>query len=278
MPNKNPVLEDIRDTGFAIRDWLGPYYTLGGAVAFCIALFTLLDPSGQLVRLVAAGLFVLTVLAWVVFLSRRTIKRSASAEMPKTNPSRFHTILLAITLFFLAGMFLSEVLMRGKLGGGTTSTSVSAPAAVEQGSDANPGAVSDRPARSLRPEDSTQKPLVAVPADSASVKQVDPGNSQAPAVSAALPAAEPAWKFASPAPAVVAMPVVKGAVAKVQKPRSPAPSPRRESSATNKEPVAVVAPEISRALHQRCSSLLGKFSLGEELRSEDKRFLETSCH
>ena len=55
------IADDVRRTGTAFRDWLTPYYTLGGAVAFFIAVFTLLDPSGQMVRIVSVGLFLATV-------------------------------------------------------------------------------------------------------------------------------------------------------------------------------------------------------------------------
>ena len=283
MLKKNPIFDEIKHTGLAIRDWLGPYYMLGGAVAFCIALFTLLDPSGQLVRFVAVGLFLLTATAWVVFLSRQRTKPAASVDVPAAGAVKPHVILLMVSIFFLAGMLLSEALMRGKHGPEPAPPLEAAPAAAVNGAVVQPVTPNTSPAHNPPETSPPEQPKAAAATGSASAVAAANSNAGAAAAPAALPPVDPAPSVAlpsaSPVAAVVAIPVVTAPVAKVQEPRGKAElqPKRREPHAKNREPVASTEPATSSADRQRCSSLLSQFSLGEELRTQDKRFLETSC-
>lgn len=282
--SSNNLTDDIKHTGWALRDWLGPYYTLGCAVAFGIALLTLLDPSGQLVRAVGAVLLVLTILAWVYHFYRQHQDKvqGAAAAGPKV---KLHGILLAVTLFFLCGIVISDAVMRGK----------------------RPGA-----AQTAQPYEEVLEPSTEAAAPEATTVQPAPAAPVAP--SAALPAAKEVAASAPAAPAPVAVP--QAAVPAPASPIvtvAPAPAPieprvlparidvlpdspnsmarpvpvstkneptradaRTSHAERSAEPAAAprAAPPVNR---QRCSSLLGKFSLGEELNAEDKRFLETSC-
>lgn len=112
MENRS-IARNIRDTGFALRDWLGPYYMLGGAVAFGITMLTLLDPTGWLVRAVGAALLTLTLVAWACHLHVQRRRPAALAVQQSHGPdgggpATAHSILLAVTLFFLCGIVVSE--------------------------------------------------------------------------------------------------------------------------------------------------------------------------
>ena len=110
------IAEDIKQTGWAIRDWLGPYYMLGGAVAFGIGMLTLLDQDGSLhlTRIVGAILFVATFVTWAYhFYKQRLLASAAHSTLDPAPPkAKFHGILLAITVFFSCGIVISEVLMK----------------------------------------------------------------------------------------------------------------------------------------------------------------------
>ena len=262
--SSNNLTDDIKHTGWAIRDWLGPYYMLGGAVAFGIALLTLLDPSGQLVRAVGAVLLLLTILAWVYHFYRQHQAKGGAVSGPKV---KLHGILLAVTLFFLCGIVISDAVMRGK----------------------RPGA-----AQTAQPHEEVLEPSTeaAAPAPTAAVAQSAVPAPAAPAPVAGAPAAPVVTAAPAPAPTeprvlparIDVLPDSPNSMARpvpVSSKNEPARADARTSHAERNsersaEPAAAprAAPPVNR---QRCSSLLGKFSLGEELNAEDKRFLETSC-
>lgn len=249
--SSNNLTDDIKHTGWAIRDWLGPYYMLGGAVAFGIALLTLLDPSGRLVRAVGAVLLVLTILAWVHHFYRQH-QRKAQVDPAGEPQVKLHAILLAVTLFFLCGILVSDALMRGKRGG-------------------------DAPAHQDVAEPSAAPQALAAPS-AAQVAQPAIAPAATPAVTAVVPTAvAPAEPRALPA-RIDVLPDSPNSLAKplpVSKKTEPASADARTSNAgSSAEPAPRAAAPANR---QRCSSLLGKFSLGEELNAEDKRYLETSC-
>lgn len=261
-------LSGIKHTGFALRDWLGPYYMLGGAVAFGIAMLTVLDPSGLLVRAVGALLLALTILAWAYHFYRQ--KQSPVVSDASQSQAPLHGILLAITIFFLCGILISETLVRGKR----------APVA---------------PPEDVVVEAAPDKPMLPVPVAEPAAKVAAPA-AQAPAVAAVvLPSQAAPLSGDAPAPVLASAPGARTPLP----PRidvladSPNTSPKSAPTAPRNEPVVVAersneqrsnaagserseraAPPVNR---QRCSSLIGKFSLGEELSAEDKRYLETSC-
>lgn len=265
--SSNNLTDDIKHTGWALRDWLGPYYTLGCAVAFGIALLTLLDPSGQLVRAVGAVLLVLTILAWVHHFYRQH-QRKVQADAAGAPQVKLHAILLAVTLFFLCGILVSDAVMRGKRGGDTPAHQDVAEQAAAPQAPTAPSAAPVAPAAAVAP--AAPQPAVAAPA-------IAP---------AATPAVTPAVAPAAVAPAeprvlparIDVLPDSPNSLAKplpVSKKTEPASADARTSSAgSSAEPAPRAAAPANR---QRCSSLLGKFSLGEELNAEDKRYLETSC-
>lgn len=76
-----------KQTGFAIRDWLGPFYTLGGVIAFAITMLTLLDPSGMLVKSITVVLVIATAVAWAISEAIMSGKRPAVAPAAPFNQS-----------------------------------------------------------------------------------------------------------------------------------------------------------------------------------------------
>lgn len=272
--SSNNLTDDIKHTGWAIRDWLGPYYMLGGAVAFGIALLTLLDPSGRLVRAVGAVLLVLTILAWVHHFYRQH-QRKAQVDPAGEPQVKLHAILLAVTLFFLCGILVSDALMRGKRGGDAPAHQDVAEQAAPQ-APAAPGAapVAQPSAQAAAVAPAAPQPAVAAPAIApAATPNVAPTATPAVAPAAVAPA-EPRVLPAR----IDVLPDSPNSLAKplpVSKKTEPASADARTSNAgSSAEPAPRAAAPANR---QRCSSLLGKFSLGEELNAEDKRYLETSC-
>lgn len=76
-----------KQTGFSIRDWLGPFYTLGGVIAFAITMLTLLDPSGMLVKSITVVLVVATAVAWAISEAIMSGKRPAVEPAAPFNQS-----------------------------------------------------------------------------------------------------------------------------------------------------------------------------------------------
>lgn len=284
--SSNNLTDDIKHTGWALRDWLGPYYTLGCAVAFGIALLTLLDPSGQLVRAVGAVLLLLTILAWVYHFYRQHQAKGGAASGPKV---KLHGILLAVTLFFLCGIVISDAVMRGKRPGAAQtaqpheevlepSTEAAAPVAATvhpaPTAPATQSAAQPAAKEAAAPAPAAPAPVAVAPA--AAPALVAPVVTVAPAPTPTEPRVLPARIDVLPdSPNSMARPVPVST--KNEPTRADARTSHAErNSERSAEPAAAprAAPPVNR---QRCSSLLGKFSLGEELNAEDKRFLETSC-
>ena len=75
------LTSDIKSVGTAIRDWLTPFYTLGGVTTFVITVLTLIDRSGWLVRALTGALILLTIVvcahAWTKARSTPAARRSA---------------------------------------------------------------------------------------------------------------------------------------------------------------------------------------------------------
>lgn len=302
MSNKNALFGDIQRTGFALRDWLGPYYMLGGVVAFFITVFSLLDPSGWLVRWVAAGLFLLTVMAWVLFLYRQASSRKLAGAntAPADAGAKPHAILLAVTVFFLLGLLVSEVVLRGRNAGGPAAQQPSRPApsgnaaalapvpataaavapsqapanASPSAQPAKDEATASAPARG--PASPPVLPQAAVQDPSASDTTAAAGSGTGTGTGTNTPKGTASVARAGqvntrPEPRPPERPPAVRQVA-LQKPASkPAPLGANDNDNDNAEPTP------SPAERQRCSSLLGRFSLGEELQPADKQFLRTSC-
>lgn len=282
------IAEDVRRTGTAFRDWLTPYYTLGGAVAFFIAVFTLLDPSGQMVRIVSVGLFLATVAAWVFYLARRTPPSSSDSAAPPA--VKLHAILLAITIFFLLGMLVSEALMRSRnIGTGSDSTLANSDKRTETtelAAPTKPGpapvtVTSNKTAVPAPPKASNlpgSEPTRAndTPVTSAEVR---PGTStdEAPLAATIPPQSKPAELDAHKASSNAQRASPK------QKTEPKQDLRQAKTAVTSSQPqredtrASDTTNLTNEATQQRCSSLLSKFSLGEELRPQEKRMLETSC-
>lgn len=302
MSNKNALFGDIQQTGFALRDWLGPYYTLGAVVAFFITVFSLLDPSGWLVRWVAAGLFLLTIVAWVLFLYRqaRSRKLAGANTAPADAGAKPHAILLAVTVFFLLGLLVSEAVLRGRNAGGPAAQQPSLPAPsgnaaalapvpataaavapAQALANAFPSAqpakdVATAPAPAMAPAPPPAPPPVPLQAAAQGSSASDTTAGAAVAADANTPKGTASVARAGqvntrPEPRPPERPPAVRQVA-LQKPASkPAPLGANDNDNDNAEPTP------SPAERQRCSSLLGRFSLGEELQPADKQFLRTSC-
>ena len=283
----NYLAEDIKRTGVAFRDWLTPYYTLGGAVAFCIAVFTLLDPSGQLVRLVAAGLFLLTVSAWVLHLSRRGASASQTPDLAKPPGVKLHAILLAITIFFLLGMLVSEALMRNKHA--SDADTVRGPKPASQTSEAVQSNAPERIEIAI-PAASTPVELIAIDQPEKSRPASPLGSdtaagsfqSQTLEPSALASKSLPAGQLDSQNEAAGAQTTSADTRALANKSKlQPEPGKRLiktvDSSQNARSTATNAGTSTNAADRQRCSNLLSKFSLGEELRPHEKTLLETSC-
>lgn len=111
MKNKS-IIDDIKHTGWVIRDWISPFYTLGGAIAFAIGMLTLLDKDGNLhlTRYVGAALLVATFLAWALHFYQRH-KHKATETKDETTAPTLHVGLLIVSGFFSVGILLSEALL-----------------------------------------------------------------------------------------------------------------------------------------------------------------------
>ena len=298
MSNKNALFGGIQQTGFALRDWLGPYYMLGAVVAFFITVLSLLDPSGWLVRWVVAGLFLLTIVAWVLFLYRqaRSRKLAGANTAPADAGAKPHAILLAVTVFFLLGLLVSEAVLRGRNAGGPAAQQPSLPAPSGNAAALAPvpaTAAAVAPAQALAnafPSAQPAKDVATAPAPAMAhapppvpLQAAAQGSSASDTTAGAAVAADANTPKGTasvaragqvntrPEPRLPERPPAVRQVA-LQKPVSkPAPLGANANANANAEPTP------SPAERQRCSSLLGRFSLGEELQPADKQFLRTSC-
>ena len=73
----------LKGVGAIIRDWLTPFYSLGGVTAFAITLLSLIDRSGMLVRWITAALVVITAVMWA-YAFVQSHNRPKDDSSPKT--------------------------------------------------------------------------------------------------------------------------------------------------------------------------------------------------
>ena len=268
--SKSNISTSIQKTGFAIRDWFGPYYTLGCLVAVAIGFCAIIEPSGWLVRAVTGALVLATLITFSLHLvrSRQSAKSNANANANADSDSdadsgpQLHQILFAVTLFFCIGLVISEFLLHGKRPGQSAPQTTSA----AQTATSEPAAA---------PASSAAVATPAVPAMPAPAVAPAPTVTAAPAV-AAVPAAVTAKPEATTATQKAAeKPVTK-----------PAPQPKPQRTAERKEPKERAEPQPRRTSApaaqagdpQRCSQLIQKFSLGQNLSEADTQYLRSSCH
>ena len=264
--SKTNISTSIQKTGFAIRDWFGPYYTLGCLVAVAIGFCAIIEPSGWLVRAVTGALVLATLITFCLHLvrSRQSAKSDANADADSDADSgpQLHQILFAVTLFFCIGLVISEFLLHGKRPGQSAPQTTSA----AQTATSEPAAA---------PASSAAVAAPAAPATPAPAVAPAPTVTAVPAV-AAVPAAVTAKPEATTATQKAAeKPVTK-----------PAPQPKPQRTAERKEPKERAEPQPRRTSApaaqagdpQRCSQLIQKFSLGQNLSEADTQYLRSSCH
>ena len=274
--SKNNISTSIQKTGFAIRDWFGPYYTLGCLVAVAIGFCAIIEPSGWLVRAVTGALVLATLITFSLHLvrSRQSAKSDANADADSDADSgpQLHQILFAVTLFFCIGLVISEFLLHGKRPGQSAPQTTSA----AQTTTSEPTAA---------PASNATVATPAVPATPA------PAVAPAPTVTA-VPAAPVAPAVAAVPAAVTAKPETTTTQKAAEKPvTKPAPQPEPQRTAERKEPKEraeqqraepqprrTSAPAAQAGDPQRCSQLIQKFSLGQNLSEADTQYLRSSCH
>ena len=268
------IRDTVKITGLTIRDWLGPYYTLGCVVMISIGFCTFIDPSGTLVRSLTGLLLFATLLAWSLHVARkRKTPAVAPVEGEKPVPlgPQLHAILFTVSLFFCAGLLISEFVMHEKRGSwfpkdGTT---------VPEPAPAPTPAPTPTPTPTPAPEP-TPAPVPAL-----TTKQ--PTTTTTPAPEAA-PASE-TTTTKSPATDTTPAPRKKSTdPVPEQKPQ--VPTRPRDTAPTSTPPEPRRAPTAATTTtkktepsgdRQRCASLVDKFSLGQTLSEADKQYLETSC-
>ena len=272
------ISTDIRTVGTAIRDWVTPFYTLGGVTTFVITVLTLIDGSGWLVRAITAALILLTIVACAHAWVRARATPDAAADARPAPAPKLHTVLLIISLFFCVGLLVSEALMheKRKAAGTPDTPRAEAPAAA------------NLPAPATTASD-VAKPAVAEPIAQPAVVAPAPAAATPVAVTPAAPAAaqptpttadttakndkKEALAPASRAPAAI----------KEEAPKKPnKPSPTSNDSATTAaaepaRPKPAKAASAGGALPARCSDIMVQFSAGRSLSDSDKQYLETAC-
>ena len=176
------LTSDIKSVGTAIRDWLTPFYTLGGVTTFVITVLTLIDRSGWLVRALTGALILLTIVVCAHAWTKARSTPAATDGAAKPASPKLHTALIIISLFFCVGLLVSEALMHERRQSATAPT------------------VPDAPPKSPEPASpaAAQAPAaVPAPVPAASTPAAAPALTEAPAIATAP---------AAPAPAVPASP------------------------------------------------------------------------
>lgn len=234
-PRSTPQLQQI---AFTIRDWLGPFYTLGGVTAFVIFLLSLLDPSGRLLQ----GVQIVLLLASALALAAAFLLRNRLGPLAQRFfASHGHWILCLISAFFACGLVISHWIHRERPEPFVSPPPVSTKA--------------DAPGRSVKPEPEPAPTPVVPPA---------PVPAPAPA-----PAPVPA-----PAPAAAATPAAPRPVdtAPARKPAPPTAAPVAPPPAARPERQAATP-----AQRARCTRLVQRMGLGETLSGEELDELRRSC-
>ena len=257
----NNLSTDIKGVGTLVRDWVTPYYTLGGVTAFAITILSLIDRSGWLVRGVTAALVLLTLVVCAQAWTRSRAQPAADADTAKTGP-KLHTTLVIISLFFGVGLLVSEALVKER----------------------HKGEAAQTPPAETATEKSATAP--AAPAEPAAPAVVPTLTSATPAAHAAEPASAPAAPIPPTppaAPATVTAAPAKPAPARAE-PQEAAP---KKAAKVTPAPAALEHSDTPRAkpakaseravLPARCSEITAQFSAGRSVSDADKQYLETSC-
>lgn len=284
MLNK-AIAEDIKHTGWAIRDWLSPFYTLGGAVAFCITMLTLLDQNGELhlTRIVGAVLVICTFVAWALHLYKQHANRHHRRSVPAEPQAKLHLILFTVSCFFIVGILLSEAWMKNR----RQDLPEKAPLVEKIDKAAkNPLPAPLNEILPAQTSGATSEVSTAPPPLQGTKKNMPASTPQAPkAVMETTLAPASAAEKTSPASAVNASATVPAAQQTSNtKPVQPKPTPSAVKT-TAKPPITPEKPRSSESsaspkssiYPEKCASLLNKFSLGEEVSAQEHRYLETSC-
>ena len=267
------IRDTVKITGLTIRDWLGPYYTLGCVVMISIGFCTFIDPSGTLVRSLTGLLLFATLLAWSLHVARkRKTPAVAPVEGEKPVPigPQLHAILFTVSLFFCAGLLISEFVMHEKRGSWFPKDGTTVPEPVP----------APTPAPTPTPTPTPAPEPTPAPVPAPTTKQ--PTTTTTPAPEAA-PASE-TTTTKSPATDTTPAPRKKSTdPVPEQKPQ--VPTRPRDTAPTSTPPEPRRAPTAATTTkktepsgdRQRCASLVDKFSLGQTLSEADKQYLETSC-
>ena len=267
------IRDTVKITGLTIRDWLGPYYTLGCVVMISIGFCTFIDPSGTLVRSLTGLLLFATLLAWSLHVARkRKTPAVAPVEGEKPVPigPQLHAILFTVSLFFCAGLLISEFVMHEKRGSWFPKDGTTVPEPVP----------APTPAPTPTPTPTPAPEPTPAPVPAPTTKQ--PTTTTTPAPEAA-PASE-TTTTKSPATDTTPAPRKKS-TDPVPEQKSQVPTRPRDTAPTSTPPEPRRAPTAATTTkktepsgdRQRCASLVDKFSLGQTLSEADKQYLETSC-
>lgn len=109
-PDPRPTPQ-LRQIALNIRDWIGPFYTLGAVVAFVILLLSALDPTGALVLWARGVLLGAAALSWVLFFGWR---RRAGPLAQRFFNAHGQWVLSLVAVFFAAGLVVSHRLQQGQ--------------------------------------------------------------------------------------------------------------------------------------------------------------------
>ncbi len=268
------LTSDIKSVGTAIRDWLTPFYTLGGVTTFVITVLTLIDRSGWLVRALTGALILLTI---VVCAHAWTKARSAPAADGAAKPAspKLHTALIIISLFFCVGLLVSEALMHERRQSATAPT---VPDASPKTPEPASPAAAQAPAAVPAPVPAASTPAAAPALTEAPAIATAPAapTTPAPAVPANVAPAQEFTKKQPVAPATKAPAAIKEeASKKTNKPQPNDSAPAHAAEPARPKPAK--APSAGAAMPARCSEIMVQFSAGRSLSDGDKQYLETSC-
>ena len=275
------IRDTVKITGLTIRDWLGPYYTLGCVVMISIGFCTFIDPSGTLVRSLTGLLLFATLLAWSLHVARkRKTPAVAPVEGEKPVPigPQLHAILFTVSLFFCAGLLISEFVMHEKRGSWFPKDGTTVPEPVPAPTPAPTPTPTPTPTSAPEPTPAPVPAPVPVPA---------PTTKQPTATTTPAPEAPPASETTTTkSPATDTTPAPrKKSTDPVPEQKPQVPTRPRDTAPTSTPPEPRRAPTAAATTkktepsgdRQRCASLVDKFSLGQTLSEADKQYLETSC-
>jgi hypothetical protein len=236
MPDPRPAPQ-LRQIALSIRDWIGPFYTLGAVVAFVILLLSALDPSGALVLWVRGVLLGAAALSWLLFFGWR---RRAGPLAQRFFNAHGHWVLSLVAVFFAAGLVVSHRLQQGQ-----AQRAAQAPAPMEAAAPTAP-------------------PPMAMPAPVPTPPVVSTASTVPTAATRTLPDAD----LVDPAPVSPSPPVAKLPVR---------PEPRSTPTPPVRPPQHKTTVEASGPVNPRCQRLVQRSGLGELLSGEEIAYLRSSC-